>query len=198
MAVPIRWASWSIAICAARLMRVVACLDVSTCTSRVLKFIVTQFSMYFYKIRTLDPIVHRARVVNSDHLRSIPAAVINCRCRRWEFFDRRHNHCHLGARPLLSGTIQRQSAETVADPSDLGSNPERQLTAEACNMFSIYRFQALIQAIPRPLFDRLDAHHQTDRWSHSSRYWQRLLSMIFVQLTRLSGVCWKPMKALRP
>jgi putative transposase len=55
-------------------------------------------------------------------------------------------------------------------------------------MFSICRFHALTEAIPRPLFDRLVARHQADRWSRSSRSWQQLLSMIFVQLTGLSSL----------
>lgn len=55
-------------------------------------------------------------------------------------------------------------------------------------MFSICRFHALIKAIPRPLFDRLVAHHQADRYSHSFRSWQQLQAMIFVQLTGLSSL----------
>ena len=55
-------------------------------------------------------------------------------------------------------------------------------------MFSICRFQALIKAIPRPLFDRLVSHHQTDRYSHSCRSWQQLQAMVFVQLTGLSSL----------
>jgi IS4 transposase len=93
-----------------------------------------------------------------------------------------------GLRPLLSGISLKQSAETVADSSDSGSNPERQLTTGACNMFSICRFHALIQAIPRPWFDQLVASHQTKRLGRSSRCWQQLLSMIFVQLTGLSSL----------
>jgi len=55
-------------------------------------------------------------------------------------------------------------------------------------MFSICRFHALIQAIPRSSFDRLVARHKTERPGRSSRSWQQLLSMIFVQLTGLSSL----------
>ncbi len=55
-------------------------------------------------------------------------------------------------------------------------------------MFSLCRFRALINAIPRPLFDRLVAQHQADRYRHSFRAWQQLQAMIFVQLSGLSSL----------
>lgn len=55
-------------------------------------------------------------------------------------------------------------------------------------MFSLSRFHALINAIPRPLFDRLVAHHQADRHRRSFRAWQQLQAMIFVQLSGLSSL----------
>jgi putative transposase len=55
-------------------------------------------------------------------------------------------------------------------------------------MFSICRFRALIQAIPRPLFDRLVAHHQADRYGHHFRSWHQLQAMIFLQLSGLSSL----------
>lgn len=55
-------------------------------------------------------------------------------------------------------------------------------------MFSLCRFRALVQAIPRPLFGRLVAHHQADRYGHHFRSWQQLKAMIFVQMSGLSSL----------
>jgi putative transposase len=69
-----------------------------------------------------------------------------------------------------------------------GYTPVCQLKNQTHNMYSIANFQAVLQGLPRGVFDRIVKKHNADKYCKRFGHWEHLIAMLYAQLSGTVGL----------